>query len=331
MRNLDEIISNYLRKEISLEEQRRLKQWLDQDPINQEVLKKIEIFWIKHSSDFKEERDQVEDRIMRRIRSDEQLESKSNNDTSYRWLKVAAILVLCLSAAALTFWFSPLKSADNIAKSQEVKQIEKKSVPGQKVTTFLSDGTVVKLNSGSRLIVPEPFTEEVREVELYGEAFFEVAKEENRPFIIKTRNSRVSVLGTSFNINSSSTEREQVAVLTGRVMVKSNVKNELVYLEKNEMVDVLENGSVSSIRPLDESVFGWISQQLVFKDSPFREVLKDLELWYGVKISVEKPKTYEGDYTARFNNPRITEVLMSLSKLYGFNYKIKNDGNIVIL
>ncbi len=84
----------------------------------------------------------------------------------------------------------------------EIALIEKVSLPGQKITTILPDGTHVKLNADSKIIVPSRFSGDRREVTLIGEAFFDVARDESKPFLINTENMKVEVLGTSFNVSA---------------------------------------------------------------------------------------------------------------------------------
>ncbi|MFT6359951.1 MAG: transmembrane sensor [Cyclobacteriaceae bacterium] len=130
-------------------------------------------------------------------------------------------VVISLLILSTFFVYNNYKTTNSITDDGMITYIEKVNPTGQKSTTTLSDGTVVKLNSDSKLKFPKNFSDDIREVYFEGEAFFDVAKDASRPFIIKTNDLQVKVLGTSFNVKSFEEDNlVQIGVVTGRVSVQ---------------------------------------------------------------------------------------------------------------
>ena len=203
------------------------------------------------------------------------------------------------------------------------------SLPGQKITTSLPDGTIVKLNADSKLTVPETFSTDRREVSLHGEAFFDVARDESRPFIIHTKDIDVEVLGTSFNVRSYLNEEPSiVAVATGKVGVSGEDKRET--LTRGEKV-VYTPSTGSMIKGLldEEEEFGWKENILLFDRQTLPEVIQKLSRWYGVEFLQHEGIQVEKKFSGRYKDPSLRGVLEGLSYVYGFEYEI--DGQKVIL
>src|SRR5690606_29105984 len=128
-----------------------------------------------------------------------------------------SVLVLCLITTS-TVWLG-FQSGWFGAHEKTITWLTAQTTWGQKSTITLSDGTTIKLNSGSRLRYPEAFDEGLREVHLEGEAFFDVARNEHSPFVVRTKSVTTRVLGTSFNIEAFPDEQISVTVATGKVEV----------------------------------------------------------------------------------------------------------------
>ena len=142
--------------------------------------------------------------------------------TSFSWtLKIAASLLLILSAT-FTYHYV-INNLLNESQAKDIVAIYKAQNPeGQRSKVKLPDGSIVNLNSQSTLIFPKEFSDTIRQVELSGEAFFDVVRDESKPFIVKTNNLETKVLGTTFNVRAFSDESEiNVSLVTGKVMVKN--------------------------------------------------------------------------------------------------------------
>ena len=201
-------------------------------------------------------------------------------------------------------------------------------MPGQKKTTVLPDGTIVKLNSDSKLIFPTQFVGDKREVVLLGQAFFDVERDETKPFIIKTSDLEVEVLGTSFDVKAYPKESFQhVAVKSGKVKVRSSKSEESVLLIANEASFQHLNGGIQKLDSFDEEVFfGWFDKKIVFKDNNINEVFSTVERWFGVTIKYPRNQELNNKtYTAKFENPTLDQVLGSIAHVYKFQYETNSN------
>lgn len=326
------IIKECKNQQLNPSERMKLDVWLEESPKNRKVYTQMKLAMLYPNAARRQGiQQEVWNNLMGRF-------STTKKAASYRfpltvgknWLKIAAVMLLCLSVAIIAY---QLKFKDLVGHRDllATKKVEKVSLPGQKITTLLSDGTVVKLNADSKLVVPEYFTGENREVELIGEAFFDVARDESKPFIIKTNDIEIRVLGTSFNVSAyEDGTSKTVSVKSGKVAVKNNNKRMSVVLEPNEMTVLNREGNLEK-QPIENPsiAFGWTEQRIVFKDQPIEKVLHTISKWYGVEVQFENKIESEKLYTAHYENPGLREVMESISHVYNFNYSIDEKKVII--
>lgn len=322
--SIEELIEKYLTGNLTSKEEERLKTWL-QDVTNRRIFENI----VADRKLTKSDVEKSKKRIYSRLSGMYNDKKKTRRFISY-FSKVAAVFVL-VSAIALLIFYNLNK--EGLSDSNTL-QIEKKALPGQKLTVKLADGTSVMLNSDSRIIFPEHFREAERKVSLEGEAFFKVAKDSLHPFVIKTNELDVRVLGTSFNVRSFTNEEDvSVAVRTGKVMVSHHLDSptgEQVLLPNEMLVYSVKRKSFSEKRQVDnEVVFGWTDQNLVFKDENIDRILARLSRWYGMEFNVQAQLDHDREFTAHFNNPTLKEVMESISYSYQFEYEI-NETKVII-
>lgn len=150
----------------------------------------------------------------------------------------------------------------------------------------LSDGSEVTINAASSLKYPIEFgTMDRREVELEGEAFFSVAKDVNKPFIVKTKGQNVQVMGTKFLVSAYLDERtEMTTLLEGVVQVSSGSK--AIRLKPNEQA-LLQNGQLAQRTVLAEEEIAWVHDEFVFNDESLDHIMKKLRRWYQVEVLYE--------------------------------------------
>ncbi len=319
-------------KELSPQEKEQLDDWLKESQKNRMIFNQMKLA-LKYPDEerIRDMKANGLDRLKSEIGSKGARPIQINGKSSgASWvLKIAASIILLLTASLLIYQYQT--DADQPMEQTAVRLIEKTSLPGQKITVTLSDGTIVKLNSDSRIIAPDRFAQDSRQVELIGEAFFDVNRDTARPFIIKTRDLEVEVLGTSFNIKSYQSDAfPAVAVKTGKVAVNKISQTEKVYLDPNEMTSLREDGILSKISIDNQDlVFGWTEQRLVFNETSLEEVFDQVQRWFGVEIVVEKEVINKRPYTANYSNPTLDEVLKSLTHLYQFEYQ--KDGKRILI
>jgi transmembrane sensor len=241
-----------------------------------------------------------------------------------RWLKMAASVALILSVG-LAYYF-------NRTIDTESNWITITAEYGQKRTVKLSDGSIVKLNSGSSLSYSKVFDR--REVILRGEAFFDVTRDESRPFQIITGTLTTTVLGTSFNIQSYPEDSSiVVSVTSGKVKLQHTntlTQNTEILTPGEQGIFDRKSASLTKTHVSGGSYLAWQENILVFDRSPLREVKIRLERWYGVEVELEQAMDsnclVEGSYTSE----KLVNVLESLKFLGVLDYKIIDTTKVKI-
>jgi len=165
---------------------------------------------------------------------------------------------------------------------------------GSRGKLVLSDHTVVWLNAGSRLIYPSEFKGDEREVLLFGEAFFEVAKDKSKPFIVKTSDYRIKVLGTQFNVSAYLGDDVSQTVLT-EGSIELNMNNEGLFghgvvLRPNELFSLNKGLNETNIQKVDPAQYvSWKDGILKFENQDIGQVLKKIERYFDIQIRLKNP------------------------------------------
>lgn len=245
-----------------------------------------------------------------------------NRRKKIRFMAYAASIGLLLMSV---MFFAKLDTGD---EKGTYTWIEKENIKGQKARIFLPDGSAVLLNSSSKLVYPSAFDEETRKVFLKGEAFFEVAKDSLKPFLVTTDHLTAKVLGTSFNFKAYEDKDEQsLALVTGLVEIifeNGNANNLL--LTPGEKVSFEKATGIFGKEIFDyDAEIIWKDGIIRFKDTPLKDALETLEQWYGVTFILENKSNKELPVTGRFNSENLDNVLQSLSYSIKFDYQIKNS------
>lgn len=219
-------------------------------------------------------------------------------------------------------------------KEDELVRYQEFSTPaGQRAKVLLADGTEVWLNANSRLRYPERFDSERREVELHGEAFFEVEKNKERPFIVKTKKMDIEVTGTRFNVNAYDTEEYFVTSLVeGSVSVSCTFDKDHRYVLHPQQQIVVSDRSLN-IYPFKKADFmSWKEGIFIFDDLLLTDIIKKLELYYDVSIVVKNTKLGNYRYTGKFRQrDGVESVLRKLQIVYPFKYTKDDDKNLIVL
>lgn len=218
----------------------------------------------------------------------------------WRRLSVAASFLLLIGAGvwAVNFFSKPsLKSFETGAVAQQFE---------------LPDGSEVWLNKESRLTFQEGFQTELRQVDLDGEAFFDVERNEAAPFVIQTQNSKVTVLGTSFNVKESSTSTT-VSVASGRVRVEGD--GQQVELTKGEQAThVFAERQIKKSTSLSENDWAWKTGRFIFKSQPIQLIINQLEENFDIKIQVENTEMLNCEISAVLSAKDQKTVLEKLAQ-----------------
>lgn len=226
---------------------------------------------------------------------------------------------------------------------------------GDKATINLPDGSKVWLNGDSKITYAENFRDKIREVYLSGEAFFEVAKDKTKPFIIHTRTINLKVLGTAFNVRSYDNEKEtETSLVHGSVEVtllnspdqkillkpgeKLLVKNTLADTPlKNKKQKTDEEAPIAVLTNMhyygaDSSSIetSWTKSELIFNDEPLERIALNLERWFNVRITIANEDLKKVKYTATLeDDDKLEDFLEALKLAAGFHYSIKNKEIVI--
>lgn len=202
------------------------------------------------------------------------------------------------------------------------------SIPnGKMFTLVLSDGTKIYLNSGTRIKFPVKFPEKGRrEVLVYGEAYFDVTKDEHRPFVVNSKEVGIEVLGTQFNLSSYDDQSEVATVLVeGSVSLsRSENSSDRILLKPGEKGAWNRDKGIIEVEEVDVSLHtGWVNGEVVFRNAPFTELLASLERTYNVKIENTNDSIVGQTFSARFNRnvEKIEDVLEALRIITPFEYE----------
>ena len=203
---------------------------------------------------------------------------------------------------------------------------------GSKGRFTLPDGSVVWLNSETKLTYPSQFAGDKRLVTLEGEAYFEIEKDMKKPFIVQAGEIDVEVLGTCFNVDSYSyTEFVQTALLNGSVKISGKGVKEPVYLKPNELFKYQKSDQVFSVREAKVGLYtDWIKDRLVFDNDYLSDILISMGGRYNMDI--ECPEQFASSTRLSFTirQESIEEVLEAISLIAPIKYKIKNGKAYII-
>ncbi|WP_108425743.1 FecR family protein [Flagellimonas amoyensis] len=244
----------------------------------------------------------------------------------YKWAKVAASIAVLIGVAYTVHVNTRVEE-----KIEPIVELTKTTKWGQKLNITLADGTRIRLNSGSTITYPDRFEGTVREVVLEGEAFFDVAKNPNKPFVIKSGEVLTTVLGTSFNINTyADSEQIAVTVATGKVKVASQ-ENE-IHLGPNEQGVFDKKTKTISKKVTDITTFlNWKDGIIHFEDTRLANVAESLERWYGVTFVFENGNVGDCHVTATYSNELLSAVLESIAYAKkGLHYEFLENNTILI-
>lgn len=261
--------------------------------------------------------------------SAEALKSKGSSDRygSLSGWKMAAAL-----AGILVLFFSALlilsPHATRLADDDH-DQTKIKSSSGEVILRVLSDGTKVWLNAESSISFPISFKgDSIREVWLSGEAFFDVAEDKTQPFVVRTRDVDIRVLGTAFNVKSYDGDSTvKTTLVRGKVLVSNKHRKDNVELSPNQQAVFSHLTEEITLREVQaEKHTSWNSGSLLFEDDNLFDVIRSLERWYGIVIHLQDKSSMECRLTARIDKESLTETLEILKSLTGIRYSVKGKN-----
>jgi len=313
-----DLIVKMLTNEITPEEKLELDAWLSKNRKNEKLLEEYQAIWDSsenytstQNSAYQPDVNAGYARLKQKINLAKSEQKEINQKSVIRKLifygAAASLFLVTVGIVLMMF-----NSRDNF------KAVEVATLDGETKTVELVDGSTIVLNQGSKLYYGDKFNKSNRIVTLEGEAFFDIKKDIDNPFIVKGANTEVKVLGTSFNYRTYKDEKHSsVAVTSGKVQFsgKGGEEDEYKYivLEKNESGKYnKEQKNLSKYNNLSENEYAWKSGKLVFKETPIDIVFRDIENFYRINIDYSKSNVKKCKFNSIFDSSPLNDVLESL-------------------
>jgi ferric-dicitrate binding protein FerR (iron transport regulator) len=228
------------------------------------------------------------------------------------WARAASILLVVAVGGMLMYFISRNSSPDMITLRSG----------NATLTDTLPDGSVVILNKDAELSYPEDFDGDTRRIALNGEAFFDVAPDKNKPFVISVNEVTVQVVGTSFNVKGTS-ERTEVIVETGIVAVKKNTNE--VKLAPNEKAVVLKSSAAPVKEDVEDALYNYYrTKEFVCNGTPLWRLADVLGDAYSVNITIATERAKNLELTTTFKNESLENILTIIGET--LNVRIERKG-----
>jgi transmembrane sensor len=345
-----------LNGEASSSEQEELNHLLSHDEALQQQYDLLVRIW-KEKSDNSRDDDNINasdtiSRIINRaaIESDDaEMVSRRKRRRLRRNISLLSGSLVCVIIAG---WFWKNNNVSSAAIEKPVKETII-TQNGSRTRSLLDDGTTVWLNAGSKLFYENDFNGATREVRLEGEAFFDVVKQPNKPFIVHTSGIDITVLGTAFNVKSYPEDKNvETTLYRGLVQVlrHEDADNKAIQLIPNQKLILPKQAAIESIKlsedkqPLVKEVpasfiithidstkkenerieTAWVYSRLEFRGDSFEEVAKKLERWYNVTVVFKDEKVKELNFNGSFEKETVEQAFNYLQAAIPFNFKIQD-------
>jgi ferric-dicitrate binding protein FerR (iron transport regulator) len=316
-----DLLGKYLSGECTEEEARSVEAWRSSSKTNQDEFDRLtrdEV--VTDKSDIEEKLGVAEEDISTQEGETEIPIRTSGGETKVRQLsyylsRIAAVLVVGFLVYAVFF----MSGGD----SEQVVVLAENDI----TITDLPDDTKVTLNENTKITYPEKFKSEERAVELTGEAYFEVERDEEKPFVVRAHNAVVRVLGTSFNIRALEEETEvSVTVEEGKVRLSDEEDVAFVVLGKNEKgIFNRSTGHIEKYEKSEGDEMFWRSRTVMFRDTELSTVFEILEKLYDTEILAKNEDILLCMLSAKFQDMNIEEILDKIA--INFNLTIEKNKN----
>ncbi len=347
--NIWPLLSRYFDNSMREGDSEELERWLDQSNENRRILHAIDRIWKASEerpqdtliSELNLEKDwhRVASRLspespeIKRAKILHFRKLRKKQQAFSRLLKIAALFLVAFISAVITYQVAP----QTVQGPEVVEPIfnEIATNAAERANIELGDGSRVMLNAASRLTIPERFSQHKREVQLQGQAFFDIRSDRNRPFYIRTGKAVVEVVGTSFDIRSYPDEEDMiVAVREGTVELKrlDDPDNRLI-VNEGYFGQVSKTNGKLALAMFDDPLhyFGWMEGRLIFNETPMTDVFRQIERWYDVQVKTELSEQVLRDmkFSADLKTRSVQEVVDVIQMSMDVEVKVRNSKILV--
>ena len=303
---IEELLPRYCEGVATEEERLQVEMWMSESDENRRMAKQIHALYL--ATDTVNVMKKVDtEKALLKVKS--RMSGNRHKGTMWwQWAQRAAAILFIplLVTLMLQYWGGNEKELAQI--------IEVKTNPGMMTSLTLPDGTLVYLNSESTLSYPSRFDNDTRNVTLQGEAYFEVAKNPEKKFIVSTSHqSQIEVLGTHFNVEAYEKEdRISATLVEGKIgfIYKSNDVSKKVLMDPGQkLVYDSKDNKVQLYATSGESEIAWKEGKIIFRNTPLEEGLRMLEKRYNVEFIIKNDRLKGDSFTGTFTNQRLERIL----------------------
>lgn len=318
-----DLLIKFLDDRCSEEELYEVVKWIRDKPINHSQRTLIKQVWDSYVADDSLPDDKRFDSLLDKIHDkidirEQHYHTPHTVKLISTWLtKAAAVLFI----PVLGFLFYMLTRESSVKKYQTdmiVDSLEIVTPVGTQISVQLSDGSEVYLNHGSRLYYPHIFKGNTREVTLQGEAYFDVAHNHDKPFVVKTKHLNVKAIGTSFNVFAYPEEDfVSTTLIKGKVILEKIIEDNKAEVigsmipGQHVSYDIC-NDEISSENDDIDRYISWKDGKLVFKNESIIQITQRLSRWYNVEFEFADDASKEYTYTATFVDETLDQILSLL-------------------
>jgi len=322
------IIFKFLSGEASAPELLKLKEWLEESAKHQKIFNKANELWHLNEKKLRNvdlNIDSAWQKLNSKVNKSDKLSLNKPlliSRNKYMILRVAAVALILISLSFTLLWFTD--SFDN----SKVKFVTIFTPLGEKSKVQLADGTTVWLNSGSSLKYASDFSRTNRAAILEGEAYFDVTHDKSNPFFVKTKDVKIKVWGTGFNVRAYNNDNIiETTLEKGLISMELPNQKKDVFIKPGQQLLFSKPSSSFQLKKVDVDVFtSWKQNILKFDNADFSEVIKKLERWYGVHIILDSKMKHSERYTMTIKTESLREVLKRIKITTPIEYKIEVDS-----
>ncbi|KZS42260.1 hypothetical protein AWE51_02125 [Aquimarina aggregata] len=316
----DKDLKKYIKGDASPEEKKSIIEWIRKDKKHQKQFNLLKAQYVAATLDSLNTTDVNE--------SYQRFSSKKTKKKTYYYTAIVASVMMPF---LLLYFYSSFSNNDLIVNTTNYLKFGTRTVStehGGFKTVILPDGSTIVLNANSSISYPKEFTDSLRKVTLIGEAFFDIKRNINKPFIVEAENLKIKVLGTSFNVKSyPKDEKIETTLVTGKVEVhKQNIEQNPIVLEPSERAVFDKKKSNIKVDKVDSNrIVAWQDGKLIFDNTPLKQVVLDLNRKYDVEFVIQSDSLLQYKYTGEFDNLELEEVLELLKISSPINYKYEEN------
>lgn len=321
--DIDQLISGRFLDTNSQDENLTLDQWIGESDENRRYFQEQQKLW-KLTEMHKKMHMIDEERAFKKISSQISVQKQFN---PLLWLQhIAAVLFIPLAlVSAIQYLNAGKDKTSNSGRTQMSTVYNTVETPlGMRSSLTLPDSTKVWLNAGSKISYPVLFSNDRRSVTLSGEAYFEVKKDKEWPFVVNTKHMSILVTGTSFNCNAyPENEQVQTVLVEGAVILANQSATELASMNPGELATFdNDNQSITKTKTDLQKYIAWKNGKLMFRDDKMNKVVEKLERWYNVEFEIADKEIADYVYTATFIDESLDQVLKMLTLSAPIRYTV---------